>query len=131
MSMRPPGYTLMELLVVIAILALMASLAAPLASSMIDTMRFRSQASEISDRLSILQDRALRTRLPVSLEKVSQLFDNGHTPRGDSLSVEIPAPIIFYPDGTTTGGRIILRAPSRSQSINVAWLTGDTTVNLP
>jgi general secretion pathway protein H len=36
--------------------------------------------------------------------------------------------IRFFPDGSSTGGRITLRAGQRQWHVNVSWLTGEVRV---
>jgi general secretion pathway protein H len=38
------------------------------------------------------------------------------------------ARIRFFPDGSSTGGRITLRSGQREWHVNVSWLTGAITI---
>ena len=56
----------------------------------------------------------------------------GSPGRGTTLRLEVPPEgrrdgggvIGFFPDGTSTGGRLLLTAGDRARAIRVDWLTG-------
>ena len=47
------------------------------------------------------------------------------------LTSEHVGGIRFYPDGGSTGGNVRLEANERIYQINVAWLTGEASGQLP
>lgn len=42
----------------------------------------------------------------------------------DYLMSEGQGSIVFYPDGSSTGGRVTLEAAGRKQIVDIVWLTG-------
>ena len=72
-------------------------------------------------RVRLASGRELEVRLPAGLELsvTSALEDrpDAHTGR-----------IRFFPDGSSTGGHIVLRSGRRQWRINVSWLTGQVAV---
>jgi len=53
-------------------------------------------------------------------------------PQGFALTIEEgeapPAPIVFLPDGRSSGGSLLLIGPSDQTRIAVDWLTGEVRV---
>ena len=47
------------------------------------------------------------------------------------LTSETAGGIRFYPDGGSTGGNVRLEANGRIYRVNVAWLTGETSLERP
>lgn len=47
------------------------------------------------------------------------------------LTSEFVGGIRFYPDGGSTGGNVRLEANGRVYQVNVAWLTGEASVQRP
>ncbi len=47
------------------------------------------------------------------------------------LTSETAGGIRFYPDGGSTGGNVRLEANGRIYRVNVAWLTGEASVERP
>lgn len=128
------GYTLLELLVVIAIIALVAALAAPATGHIIQSARFRSQASEMTAKLRGLQNEAVRTQQTITLQTRSGRLattDGRIVYAADDVSIEASGPITFFPDGTTDGGHLALHSGEQRLPIEVAWLTGNVTVGVP
>jgi len=55
--------------------------------------------------------------LRLSITSAKEDRPNDHTGR-----------IRFFPDGSSTGGRITLQSGRREWHVNVSWLTGDVAV---
>lgn len=132
--MRPVpanGYTLIELLVVIGILALLAAIATPMASTMIQTATLRSDTSQLLAGLRQLQNRAIRTQQTISVEASSaglQISDGIPIGLSKSTTAEIAMPLIYYPDGTSSGGSILLHNGDKETDVSITWLTGTPRV---
>lgn len=47
------------------------------------------------------------------------------------LTSEVAGGIRFYPDGGSTGGNVRLEANGRVYQVNVAWLTGEASLQRP
>ena len=63
------------------------------------------------------QDVRLPKGLKVSITSAKEDQPNDHTGR-----------IRFFPDGSSTGGRITLQSGKRQWHVNVSWLTGEVRV---
>ncbi len=120
------GFTLIELLVVLTIGALLVSVALPRVGTLLrpDIDRTtRSVALAVRDQRST----AMRTGLMVTLSGASLL---PLLPRGTEIQEDgfgDPG-LLFFPNGTSSGGRLVLAAADGRRAVNVDWLTGRVTV---
>jgi general secretion pathway protein H len=120
------GFTLFELLVVLTIVALLAGVALPQVRSLLrpDIDRTsRTVALAVRDQRSV----AMRTgsMAAVSASAILRLLPNGTELRADGLG---EAGLVFFPNGTSTGGRLVLMARDGQRAVDVDWLTGRVTV---
>ena len=138
------GFTLIELLVVLAVigfvLALFVGYRAPWSSG----FGLEATARELAADLRFARSQAIADNRPVALafdlsRKRYQV--DGETPRplppriavglvtidGERQSATL-GDIRFNPDGSSTGGRIVLADGSRKIAVGVDWLTGRVTV---
>ncbi|WP_295404310.1 GspH/FimT family pseudopilin [uncultured Thiocystis sp.] len=137
---RHAGFTLVELLVVLAIAALMMTAVPSLFSASFPGLEMKSAARRTAATLRLARESAIRrgtdtellidvdahrldlqgyrsfrfpTRLTIQLETASrEMLD-------DRRGV-----IRFFPDGSSTGGRIIVENQGHGYQIGVIWLTG-------
>lgn len=131
------GFTIIELLVVLAILGILAVAAPRLVS--LDGPRLRAAANLLSTDLAALREEAIRlhrTGRIVMEPGRYMMFPSGRQqalPEGASLSVTPSLPtfldapqdgIVFFPDGTSSGGRIVLARGGTSYEVTVGWLNG-------
>jgi len=120
------GFTLLELLVVLALVALLAT-ALPIAfRHLIPGQQLKVATIELAGEL-----RALQTKSALTGEK--QEFRVEHTRMSGGISVELAAPgnalrsidaIEFFPDGSSSGGRLTLVLGERRSELLVSALTG-------
>jgi len=125
------GYTLVELLVVIAIVGLIVAIAAPVAATTIASAQFRADAQSAVTLLRRCQSDAVHQSRTITLETpadVAGLAKHDGYKIGTVTELQIEDPIRCFADGTTTGGRLVLRRGARSRTVVVAWLTGTITV---
>lgn len=138
------GFTLVELLVVLVIAALVLGLVGTSISRNVSGAEMRSSVRKMAASIRYTRTRAI-------LDKQEQVFfvdteNRAYTaprrepvqlPEGmevqlmtarSELTSETVGGIRFYPDGGSTGGHVELAANGRTYRINVAWLTGEATV---
>lgn len=139
------GFTLLELLVVLAIIGAVLAISPVLFSSGTPTAEVRSAAREVVAALRLTQSRAIAG----NREMVFMLdVDTGAYSAGDrSERGQLPGKmrlglftaeserigqgkggIRFFPDGTSTGGRITVANDARTFEIAVNWLTGKVEI---
>lgn len=140
------GYTLLELLIVIAILALMTGMTVTQLSGSREGPRFEAAVRDIAAALRVARSTALSEGHVVAFwmdaGKKRYGFDGGAvkavTLDGVSLTAysareeqlqEDEARIVFFPDGSATGGIIVVEARNRHASLNIDWMTGNVDVN--
>lgn len=138
---RQSGFTLIEMLLVMAIVGLILAVAPPLLSAALPGLQLKGSARELMAAL-----RQVRSRAVVQgSEAVLELDVEEHVARvtGDTHRIRLPKAIDitlvtahrelddvqrgrirFYPDGTSTGGRLILRYGTSGYQVDVDWLTG-------
>jgi general secretion pathway protein H len=132
------GFTLIEVLVVIVILGLTVALVAARGPARNAGLEARAAASEVVQTLRLGRSRAIaedrtiavmldlpthrlaldgapRAALPPSIPLAARMAD-GTTPRRVVFA--------FAPDGSATGGVLVLGMPGRRFRVSVDWLTG-------
>ena len=141
---RAGGFTLVELMVVLVIIALVMGLVATSMSRSISGAESREAARKIIAALRYTRTQAILTkseqRFSVNLEERSYTAPGRPqvklpegmeiqltTARSEVMSDQVGS-IRFFPDGGSTGGRIDLLVNEREYIINVAWLTGEASL---
>jgi general secretion pathway protein H len=146
-SMRSArGFTLIELIVVMVIAALVLALVGTSISRSITGAEMRTAARKVAANLRY-------TRTQAILQKSEQVFlvdtearsfqapdrEPIELPEGmnvelmtarTELTGEAAGGIRFYPDGGSTGGFVRLESDNRVYRVSVAWLTGETSVEV-
>jgi general secretion pathway protein H len=135
------GFTLLELLVVLGIIGLILAFVPGFvlrgqpdfdvevaARAVADGLRATRSAALLENREQLfaldVEERLFRTasmRAPVQIDRGIEL--TFQTARSELLSEGI-GQIRFFPDGSSTGGRIGLTLDGRHAEISVDWLTG-------
>jgi type II secretion system protein H len=134
---RDAGFTLIELIVVLAILALVAGLALPNLVGGKTSAELPAAEQELRGALRSARAAALaanrEVRFTAAADGRSYAVDGeSRTLRaGSDLRVEIvgfgpqnPPAIVFFPGGGASGGRIMLRNPKGTRSLEIDALTG-------
>ena len=138
------GFTLVELIVVLMIVALMMALIGTSISRNISGAEMRSATRKVAASMRYTRTKAILSkseqvflldtesleykagdREPVTLPEGMAVELN--TARSE-LTSETAGGIRFFPDGGSTGGNIRLEANGRIYRINVAWLTGEASM---
>ncbi len=138
------GFTLIELLAVLFILALTAAVVVPSLGGG-GAIELESAARSIAAGLRHTRNRALNDNRSATLDldvvkhefrlpgeqrvrKLPERIDIVlFTARSEQQSAQRGA-IRFFPDGSSTGGRITLSTDSMRYLVNVDWLTGKVSV---
>lgn len=141
---REGGFTFVEMLFVIMIVALMLALVGTSISKSISGAEMRNAARKVTASLRYTRTKAI-------LSKSEQVFhidtENGEYRAADREPVVLPegmnvelntarseltsetaGGIRFFPDGGSTGGNVRLEANGRVYRVNVAWLTGESSI---
>jgi general secretion pathway protein H len=139
------GFTLIELLVVLAIMVLVAVLAVPSIFSALPNIEARGGAREVASALREARSRAILSNRDVifSLDLKRNLFmvsgdkqphrlskDLGlslYTAQQEVVSGNLGS-IRFFPDGSSTGGRVGLSSPKKTYNVTVNWVTGKVEI---
>ena len=144
LNARVNGFTLVELIVVLVIAALLMALVGTSISRSVSGAEMRNAAKKLASSLRY-------TRTHAILVKSEQVFlvdtenriytapkrDPVELPEGmnvqlstarSELTSETVGGIRFYPDGGSTGGHVLLEANGRIYRVNVAWLTGEASI---
>ena len=138
---RSRGFTLLELLVVLAIAALLLAVAPPLITAAIPGAELKASARRVAAGLRLAREEAIRTghdiAFTLDLEthsfEVDGRFRRGKLPKGLDLKLEAAetemldehrGAVRFFPDGSSTGGRVILSRHDAGYQVGVQWLTG-------
>ena len=145
MPSRHRGFTLVEMLVVMVIMVLAYAMTAPMISAGVSGAELKAAARQIAAGLRKARSEAVVRKNEVALtvdverrqfelsgdkriyrfpEKIEvSLF----TAQSELLDAKIGA-IRFYPDGSSTGGRVTLSHGERKYRVDVDWMTGRVKV---
>jgi general secretion pathway protein H len=135
------GFTLFELLVVLAIMALVIGISAPMFSNSLPAAGLRRATGDLAAALRATRDKAVTTNRSLALvldtrQRKYRLEDEAEIhqlPAEIGLALitaeservdEFTGRIRFFPDGSSTGGRITLSQDGRDYSIGVNWMLG-------
>lgn len=142
--MASRGFTLLEVLVVVALMAVIASLAAPLLVRAVSGMEAQVSARQVAATLrksrsqAIIENRDMAVTVGVDDrsiriggDAVEKLPDNVrvriYSARSEQED-ENTAGIRFFPDGSSTGGEIVLQDGKSVYHVRVEWLTGQVAI---
>jgi general secretion pathway protein H len=126
---RDGGSTLIEMLVVIGILGLVSALIFPAWISPLRAAQLYEARSALAANLRTARALAIRGGAPVSLELTQDArgYAWGGTRAYLPAPVSITAPdgaIVFFADGSSSGGSLVLSEKQRAVSVTVDALTG-------
>ncbi len=140
------GFTLLEMLLVLGIAVIAMAVVVPNFSKGLDSIRLRSAAREIASSLRYLRGHAITANKQAEFNlnvktNVYQLTGQSKTysvPKAIKLRMitadseiddENSGTIRFYPDGSSTGGRVTLATGNRKRLVDVNWLTGQVEMH--
>ena len=135
------GFTLFELMVVMMLVVLMFTVAGVSVSRSIEGAELRNTAREITAAIRHTRGQAViqREQQVFSVDADEKTWQAaGRAPQAlpEELDITLTTArseltgnnaggIRFYPDGASTGGRVVLSSDGREWHITVAWLTGE------
>jgi general secretion pathway protein H len=139
------GFTLVELIVVLAIGGLLLTLTPPLITAALPGVELKAGARRAAAALRQTREFAIGRGIEaiwlINIEtgryEIEGRNRSGSLPSGveielvtaqDELRNEQVGGIRFFPDGTSTGGRVILKRGEQGYQVGVNWLTGRVLV---
>jgi general secretion pathway protein H len=140
------GFTLVEMLVALALIGLMASLSTQLLRPPSANLRVEAATRALCATLRATRSRAIATNseTSVAIDLARMTFNSPVAaeqplPRDAIIEIDVAssqrwsvqtAGVLFFPDGSSTGGNVVIRLSDRHASIEVNWLTGETTCSV-
>jgi general secretion pathway protein H len=140
------GFSLIEILIVLVIAVIIMGVVGPKISSGISSVKFKSITKEVVSGLryarmkSITENRKIE--FIVNLEQHFYRIDeeNKNHPIPEDIEItlvtastqvigEEQGSIIYFPDGSSSGGRVTLETEQQKRLIDVNWLTGMVEVS--
>ena len=138
------GFSLVELIVVMVLIAVLAGIGAAAISSGLPGQQLRGAAREMAVELRFARAQAIATGREQTFEinvadkrwisagkREGTLPDDidivATTAREEQPERET-AVIRFFPEGASTGGRVVLKHGDAAWRIDVGWLTGEVTL---
>lgn len=144
---RSPGFSLVELMVVMVLIVGLFGLVGTSISRSVGGAELRGEAREIISGLR-------RTRGQAIINRAEQVFlidaetktwqaagqDQHKIPEGLDVTLETARSemtgenaggIRFFPDGSSTGGSVLLSVDERKWYITIGWLTGEISQDPP
>lgn len=141
---RSGGFSLLELLLVMVLVAATGVLAAGVLGGGFARMELRGSVRDVSAQLRFARARALASGEPqtFSIDPAGRRWQGADGRSGtlpESLDIRFfgarevqPAAgvgaVVFFGDGASTGGRVRLARGTAGFDIDVAWLTGEVSV---
>lgn len=141
---RARGFTLLEILLVLAVLAIGAALILPALVRPSGT-ELRTATGSVVAGLRRAREAALSTQQPAALSvdldarRFSVSGEAGHRQLPQRVDLQLftarseldsghRGHIRFFPDGSSTGGRVTLVSGERAYHVDVDWFTGQVRV---
>jgi general secretion pathway protein H len=137
---RSPGFTLIEMIVVLAVIALVLAIAIPNLGRSPARPALAATAHDVAASLRLARNRAITRNRPTRFLATAGSFGAGDgnalqpVPRGIALEVSGGGidgrmdDIRFFPDGSSTGGRIDVTAGAARYAVLVDWINGNVSI---
>jgi len=144
---RSRGFTLIEMIAVVVLIAIILTVVSVSFSKSLTTAKVRAASRDLVAALRYTRGQAIvkgeQKVLMLDLEHNSYQAPNRGsvelpkdmklqlTTAEQELTGENAGGIRFFPDGSSTGGNVAVLMGERVWRINVAWLTGEITLDQP
>jgi general secretion pathway protein H len=120
---KEAGFTLLEMLVVIAIMGVALLLITGYGRPHSEAMEMQAGARAVAASMRAARGDAIDQGHPVA-------FTLPRLPASITATIQAPAGcIVFAPDGSASGGRVVLDGPGQELAISADWLTGQVQIN--
>lgn len=142
--LRRRGFTLVEMLAVLTLIALVAGVAAGLIGSNLGSAKTRAAVRDLTAALRQTRGLAIVNGEARSLEidvdaRTYQVPGKSAVQLPEELSMKLLTAateqtgdskglIRFFPDGSSSGGRITLKRDDHEWRVEIAWLTGEVRI---
>lgn len=141
MPYRHRGFTLIEMLVVMTIMVLAYAMTAPMISAGLSGAELKAAARQITAGLRKARSEAVvrKNEVALTIDVENRQFELSGDKRVYRLPEKIEISLLtaqseltdaktgairFYPDGSSTGGRVTLSWGERKYLVDVDWMTG-------
>ena len=124
------GFTLIEMLVVLVVMGLMVGLVVARGPARSAGLNARMAANSLSGILRAARSEAIAADRPVTVVIDAETVRVGaRAPQSvGALLAPPPRPIVFAPDGSSSGGQIGVAAGTVHKLVDVGWLTGRVSI---
>jgi general secretion pathway protein H len=139
------GFTLFELIIALGIMVLGVALVLPLVNRSRAGYELRAAAYDIATQLrdvrAAAQMRSMDQAIIIDVGNRRIWMEGAETrkflPAGVAVDVEVPVAeqlgdktvrVRFFPDGSSSGGKLLLREGARQAAVTINWLNGDVRV---
>ncbi|WP_316369353.1 GspH/FimT family pseudopilin [Candidatus Thiodiazotropha sp. CDECU1] len=141
------GFTLIEVMLTLVVLALLVSLTPPLFQKAFPSLKLKAATRDLAQEIRYIQQTAILTGVPskVQFDLQNNAYQSDHVNGGEvrhlpdglnfasdnSRSSAIGESVMvleFFPDGSSSGGLLILDNGGRRFAISVDWLTSRVRV---
>ena len=120
------GFTIIELLIVVVLVAMVFSVALPISYGMYATYNASLRAQEVMAYVSALRrDAFLYGERKVISSQDGMIAVGGEKKPFDGVRILVSSPIVFFRNGTSTGGTIVVQAGDVVHRIVVKAPLGD------
>lgn len=130
--MKQRGFTLLEMLVVIAVMGLLAGLVLTRGPARSAGLEARLAANTLAGTLRAARAQAIATDRAVAVRvdgPAGTVAVGTAAPRAvGAVLIPPPRPLVFAPDGSSSGGAVGVAAGPLRKVVAVDWLTGRVTV---